>query len=43
MGCSPSALRRVMAVLEGAILETAEAWEEEGIAGGEARDHWGSR
>ena len=38
VGCSPSALRRVMAVLEAAILETAEAWEKEGIAEGQVRE-----
>ena len=38
VGCSPSALRRVMAVLEAAILETAEAWENEGIADGQVRE-----
>ena len=32
VGCSPSALRGVMAVLEAAMLETAGAWEQEGIA-----------
>ena len=35
VGCSPSALRRVMQTLEATILETAEAWEHEGIAAGE--------
>jgi hypothetical protein len=35
MGCSPSALRGVMHALEQAILETAAAWEHEGIAAGE--------
>src|SRR5215510_16059308 len=29
-GCSPSALRSVMQVLEAVILETAEAWEKDG-------------
>jgi len=38
VGGSPSALRRVMAVLEAAILETAEAWEKEGIADGQVRE-----
>src|SRR6267143_6209927 len=38
LGCSPSALRRVMAVLETVILETAEAWEQEGIAEGKVRE-----
>ena len=36
-GCSPSALRSVMQVLEAALLETAETWEHEGIAEGEVR------
>ncbi len=35
LGCSPSALRGVMQALEQAILETARAWEQEGIAQGE--------
>src|SRR5262247_1229990 len=30
VGCSPSALRRVMQVLETALLETAETWEQDG-------------
>src|SRR6266436_3906088 len=34
MGCSPSALRRVMEVLEAAMLETTAAWEREGVAAG---------
>jgi hypothetical protein len=37
VGCSPSALRRVMHTLERIILETAVAWEQEGIAHGEIR------
>src|SRR5262245_44311927 len=37
MGCSPSALRSVMHTLERLILETAAAWEQEGIAHGEIR------
>lgn len=37
VGCSPSALRGVMDVVEQAILETAAAWEQEGIAHGETR------
>jgi hypothetical protein len=37
-GCSPSALRRVMQTLEAALLETAEAWEQAGCAGGEMRE-----
>src|SRR5437764_9867806 len=35
--CSPSALRHVMHTLERLILETAAAWEKEGIAHGEIR------
>jgi hypothetical protein len=42
LGCSPSALRRVMAVLETALLETAEAWEQEGIAEGKVREIMGA-
>jgi len=37
VGCSPSALRSVMHTLERIILETATAWEQEGIAHGERR------
>jgi Family of unknown function (DUF6399)/Winged helix-turn-helix DNA-binding len=37
VGCSPSALRRVMHTLERLILETTAAWEKEGIAHGEIR------
>jgi Family of unknown function (DUF6399) len=38
VGCSPSALRRVMAVLEAAILETAGAWEQDACTGAEGRE-----
>jgi hypothetical protein len=37
VGCSPSALRTVMHTLERFLLETAAAWENEGIAHGEIR------
>ena len=37
VGCSPSALRWVMHTLERLLLETAGAWEKEGIAHGEIR------
>jgi hypothetical protein len=37
VGCSPSALRTVMRMLERLLLETAAAWEKEGIAHGEIR------
>src|SRR5262249_7259214 len=37
VGCSPSALRRVMHRLERLILDTAAAWEQEGVAHGEIR------
>ncbi len=37
VGCSPSALRCVMHTLERLLLETAAAWEQEGIAHGEIR------
>jgi hypothetical protein len=35
LGCSPSALRHLMQVLEQAILETTQAWEREGVAQGQ--------
>jgi len=35
MGCSPSALRHLMQVLEQAILETTQGWELDGIAQGQ--------
>jgi len=37
VGCAPSALRHVMHMLERLLLETAAAWEQEGIAHGEIR------
>ena len=37
VGCSPSALRSVMHTLERLLLDTAAAWEKEGIAHGEIR------
>ena len=37
VGCSPSALRGMMEELARVILETAKAWEGEGVAGGETR------
>ena len=37
VGCSPSALRGVMQALEHGLLETAEAWEHEGVTAGEMR------
>src|SRR5712691_6358863 len=37
VGCSPSALRHVMHTLERLILETAAAWEKDGIAHGAIR------
>ena len=37
VGCSPSALRGVMDIVEQAILETTAAWEQNGIAHGETR------
>jgi hypothetical protein len=36
-GCSPTALRGVMQALEGALVETSEAWEQAGSAAGEVR------
>jgi Family of unknown function (DUF6399)/IclR helix-turn-helix domain len=38
VGCSPTALRRVLQALEVALLETAAAWEQEGCANGEGRE-----
>ena len=38
VGCSPSALRRVMQTLEAALLETASTWEQEGSATPEGRE-----
>jgi hypothetical protein len=38
VGCSPSALRRVLQTLEEALLETVATWEKEGCAGGEIRE-----
>jgi hypothetical protein len=38
VGCSPSALRGVMQAVEAALLATAEAWEQDGCASGEARE-----
>jgi hypothetical protein len=37
VGCSPSALRRVMHTLERLVLETAAVWEQEGMAHGKIR------
>ena len=37
VGCSPSALRTVMHMLERLLLETAATWEKDGIAHGEIR------
>src|SRR5215510_10509658 len=37
IGCSPSALRSVIHTLERLLLDTAAAWEQEGIAHGEIR------
>ena len=37
VGCSPSALQTVMHLLERLLLDTAAAWEKEGIAHGEIR------
>src|SRR5216683_6190124 len=38
VGCSPSALRGVMQTLEATRVETAAAWEQDGVAGGEVRE-----
>src|SRR5713101_838299 len=37
VGCSPSALRGVMHVLEETVVKTAQTWEQEGVAHGEVR------
>src|SRR5712691_11093418 len=42
MGCSPSALRGVMQTWEAALLETAAAWEQDGLAAGEVRESIGA-
>lgn len=38
VGCSPSALRGVMEALVVTSVETAQVWEQEGVAGGEVRE-----
>ena len=38
IGCSPTALRGVMQTVAATILETAAAWEDDGVAAGEVRD-----
>jgi hypothetical protein len=38
VGCSPSALRGVMQTLEATLVETAAAWEQDGVAAGEVRE-----
>jgi Family of unknown function (DUF6399) len=38
LGCSPTALRGVMQALEQNVMETAQAWEQEGTATGESRE-----
>ncbi|MGE3538815.1 MAG: hypothetical protein AB7N91_15455 [Candidatus Tectimicrobiota bacterium] len=38
VGCSPSALRGVMQALEAAVSETAQTWEQDGIAPGAVRE-----
>jgi hypothetical protein len=38
VGCSPSALRGVLHVLEAALLETAGTWEQDACAGAEGRE-----
>ena len=38
LGCSPTALRGVLQVLEKTIVETAHAWEQEGTTSGAIRD-----
>ena len=38
VGCSPSALRGVMQALAQAVGETAQTWEQDGVAHGEVRE-----
>src|SRR5258705_4638337 len=38
VGCSPSALRKLLQALEAALLETAGRWEKDGVAAGEVRE-----
>ena len=42
VGCSPSALRGVVAALAVTIVETAGAWEQDGVAAGEMREMIGA-
>jgi hypothetical protein len=42
VGCSPSALRGVLAVREAALRETAEAWEQDGRADGKGHEMMGA-
>jgi hypothetical protein len=42
VGCSPSALRGVMAALAVTIVETAGAWEQDGVAAGEMHEMIGA-
>lgn len=42
VGCSPSALRGVMEAWGGTIEATAQAWEQDGVAGGEVREMIGA-
>ena len=42
VGCAPSALRGVMEALAVAMVETAGAWEQDGVAAGEVRDILGA-
>ena len=42
VGCSPSALRGVMEALAVTIVETAGAWEQDGVAAGEVREIMGA-
>jgi len=41
-GCAPSALRQVRQTWEAALLETAEAWDQDGCAGGVGREIMGA-
>jgi len=42
VGCSPSALRGVMEALVVTSVETAQVWEQDGVAGGEVREMIGA-
>ena len=41
VGCAPGAVRHMMQALEGAVVETAETWEQDAVAAGEVRESIG--